>query len=405
VSRILQDLVVGAALLAATFALASKAGYNITGLIATSAVVTAVIGLSLQDTLGNTIGGLALQIDDSIHVGDWIKVGDVNGKVAEIRWRYTAVETRNGETVLIPNSLLMKNQVVVLGRRAGRPVQWRRWVYFNVDFRHQPSDVIAAVTEALAAPIERVSRDPLPQCILMGLEESFGRYAVRYWLTDLAVDDPTDSEVRTRIYFALTRAGIPLSIPAHAVFMTEDSKKRREQKTQGDLERRVAAIGCLGLFACLSEEDRALLAGRLRYAPFTKGEILTRQGAIGHWLYLVIEGEVAVRLSVDGEERQVAQLGSGSFFGEMSLMTGEPRSATVVALSDVECYRLDKRAFQDIMQRRPELAEPIAAILAERRVQLQAVKENLSAEARQRHLNEAKVDLLEKIRTFFQLAG
>ena len=406
VSRILQDLAVAAAVIATTIALASRAGYNVTGLIATSAVLTAVVGLSLQDTLGNTLGGLALQFDDSIHVGDWIKVGDVNGRVAEIRWRYTAVETRNGETVLVPNSHLMKSQVMVLGRRSDGPAQWRRWVYFNVDFRHQPSDVIAAVTHALsAAAIENVSASPRPQCVLMGLEESWARYAVRYWLTDFAVDDPTDSEVRTRVYFALKRAGIPLSMPAHAVFMTEESKERREEKSQGELDRRLAALARVELFSCLSGEDRALMASRLCYAPFTKGEVLTRQGARAHWLYLVVEGEVVIRVSVDGVEREVSRMEGGSFFGEMSLLTGEPRSATVVALSDVECYRLDRQAFQDIVQRRPEIAEPIAAILAERRIRLQEVTEDLTSEGRQSQLHETKLDLLAKMRSFFQLTG
>src|SRR5262249_5033754 len=159
-----------------------------------------------------------------------VKVGDVRGRVAEIRWRYTAIETRNWETVIVPNGVLMKGQVVVEGRRSGQPVQLRRWLYFNVDFRYAPTDVIAAVNEAItAAPIERVAIHPSPNCVLMDLAESWGRYAVRYWLTDLAVDDPTDSAVRARIYFALKRAGIPLSMPAHAVFVTEENVERKQE--------------------------------------------------------------------------------------------------------------------------------------------------------------------------------
>ena len=123
VPRILQDIVIGAAAVVGVFTVATRSGVNLSGLIATSAVLTAVIGLSLQDTLGNILSGLALQTDDSLHVGDWIKVGDVSGKVVEIRWRYTAIETRNWETVIFPNSQLVKGQVTVLGRRRGQPVQ------------------------------------------------------------------------------------------------------------------------------------------------------------------------------------------------------------------------------------------------------------------------------------------
>src|SRR5262249_6588185 len=124
--RILRDVLLAAAAGIAFFSLASRLGFNLSGLIATSAVLTAMVGFSMQDTLGNIIGGLALQMDNSIKVSDWIRVGDTTGKVTEIRWRYTAIETRNWETVIIPNSVLMKGQVIVLGRRTGQPVQWRR---------------------------------------------------------------------------------------------------------------------------------------------------------------------------------------------------------------------------------------------------------------------------------------
>lgn len=402
ISRILQDLIVGGVTVVVVVAVLSRLGVSLGGLFATSAVVTAVVGLSLQDTLGNTIGGLALQADGSVQVGDWVKVGEVSGRVAEIRWRYTAIETRNWETVLLPNSVLMKGPVTVLGRRHGKPEQWRRWVWFNVDFRYPPSDVIDAVTKALRdQPLERVAKDPPPDCILMDLHESYGRYAVRYWLKDIAVDDPTDSVVRTRIVFALKRAGIPLSIPAHAIFVTEESKKRKELKSMSERQRRIDALHEVDLFAPLDDGEIEKLADSLHPAPFTRGEIITRQGAEAHWLYLVVEGEVSVRVAKDGAETEIARMSDGSFFGEMSLITGEPRSATVVAVSDVDCYRLDKTAFQELVQRRPEVARPIAELLAERRARRLALEEDLSAEARARKLKEDEHALLSRMKSFF----
>jgi small-conductance mechanosensitive channel len=405
ISRILQDLIVGGFTILVVIGVLSKLGVSLAGLFATSAVVTAVVGLSLQDTLGNTIGGLALQADGSVRVGDWVKVGDVNGRVVEIRWRYTAIETRNWETVLVPNSVLMKGPVTVVGRRQGQEnQQWRRWVWFNVDFRYPPSEVIDAVVKSLRGqPIERVSSSPPPDCILMDLHESYGRYAVRYWLTDIAVDDPTDSVVRTRIVFALRRAGIPLSIPAHAIFVTEENKKRKELKSINEKQRRVDALHAVDLFAPLSEEELDELAAALHPAPFAKGEIITRQGAEAHWLYLLVEGEVAVKVAKDGVEDEIARMSDGSFFGEMSLMTGEPRSATVVAISDVDCYRLDKTAFQELVKRRPDVAQPIAEVLAERRARRASVEENLSAEARARRQKEDESALLNRMKAFFGL--
>ena len=133
------------------FALLAHNGVSFTGLITTSAILTAVIGFSLQDTLGNIMGGLALQMEKTINVGDWVRVDQQVGRVKEIRWRHTALETRNWDTLVIPNSILMKGQVLVLGRRTGQPVLHRQWVYFNVDFRIAPTEVISAVNDALQA--------------------------------------------------------------------------------------------------------------------------------------------------------------------------------------------------------------------------------------------------------------
>ena len=134
-SHILSDVLTAAASLVAIFVLASRTGLNVSGLIATSAVLTAVIGFSLKDTLGNVIGGLSLQTDRSIQPGDWVRVGEVEGRVVDIRWRYTAIETRNGETLIVPNGVLTNEKVLVLGRRVAGPVQWRRWLHFQVEFQ------------------------------------------------------------------------------------------------------------------------------------------------------------------------------------------------------------------------------------------------------------------------------
>jgi small-conductance mechanosensitive channel/CRP-like cAMP-binding protein len=404
VNRIVEDLVVFGALAVVSVLVLRRAGVDVTSLVATSAVVTAVIGLSLQDTLGNTVGGLALQLDDSIHVGDWIKVGDVNGRVVDIRWRFTAVETRNWETVFIPNSKLVKNDVVVLGQRRGQPRQWRRWVYFNVDFRTSPGDVIEVVLEALRdVPIENVAASPAPSCVLLDLGESTARYAVRYWLTDLAVDDPTDGEVRTRIFFALKRKGIPLAMPAHALFLTEDTNKRRERHHAEAHARRLKALRSVEIFAPLEDAECERVAEALVFAPFARGERITRQGAEAHWLYLVVQGRVTVRIAVDDDEREVAQMGAGDVFGEMSLLTGEPRAASVYALSDVECWRLDREVFRDVLHRRPEIAHEIAALLAERQLRLSKVRGDLDTAARDRSLEQEKSALLSRMRSFFGL--
>jgi CRP-like cAMP-binding protein len=352
------------------------------------------------------MGGMALQMERAISVGDWIHINDLEGLVKEIRWRHTAIETRNWDTVVIPNSVLMKSQVTVLGRREGSPRQHRQSVRFNVDYRYSPSDVINAIQTALRAEaIPNIARNPQPDCVFLDFRESYGQYAVRYWLTDLAADEPTNSVVRTRIYFSLRRASIPLSIPAHSIFVTEEDSSRRERKANQKLSDRAEAIKHVELFHTLTLEERLAVAAGLKFAPFSGGEAMTRQGAEAHWLYLIVRGQAEVRVSVDGgaSSERVATLADGDFFGEMGLMTGEPRSATVVALTDVECYRLDKDTFQATLHSRPEIAEDISAVLARRRVGLEAAKGDLTDEARRVRLRYHQGDLLRRIQNFFTL--
>lgn len=404
--RIMRDLLLAFAYIIIALSLLSQSGVDLTGIVATSAVITAVIGFSLQDTLGNIMGGMALQMERTIGVGDWVHIDTHEGRVIEIRWRQTSIETRNWDTIVIPNSMLMKGQVTVLGRREGQPRQHRMWVYFNVDFRFPPNDVIDTVEAALRAePIPNVAHEPAPNCIFMDFKESFGSYAVRYWLTDMALDDPTNSVVRQRIYFALRRASIPLSIPAHSLFVTNKDESRRTRKLNEEIKGRVEALKHIELFHSLTDAERNEIAERLIEAPFVHGEAMTRQGAEAHWLYIIKSGEAEVRVVADGNQlsEKVANLPAGAFFGEMGLMTGEPRTATVIATTDVECYRLDKDAFNDILRKRPEIAEDISHILARRRVELDGIREDLNEEAMRQRMLHAQHDFLNRIRSFFQL--
>lgn len=401
--RIVPDLVTTAMAVIALMHTSSQFGFEVSGVIATSAVLTAVIGLALQDTLGNALGGLALQLDSSIRVGDWISFNDVSGRVSEIHWRYTAVETNNWDTIIVPNSVLMRAQVVVHGRRRGGALQARRNVEFQVDFRTSPSDVIQVIERALSTqPIPNVSDSPAPQCIASAFAESQTRYTVRYWLTDLGADESTDSLVRNRIFYALARARIGLAIPAQTVFVTEDDQERHAQKRAAEHERRLAALRRIDLFAGLSEDDLNELAQSLSRAPFAKGETITREGADAHHLYMILAGEVSVRVGGLEAEREVGRLGAGSFFGEMALLTGERRSANACAVTDVDCYRLGAEAFRALLGRHPDLAARVAQMLAEREVGLLAAKGRMGSGHEQLKAQRERA-LLSKIKAFFDL--
>ncbi|MDX2093527.1 MAG: mechanosensitive ion channel family protein [Kofleriaceae bacterium] len=403
--QIMIDLVTAMCTLVVLIIVGKRAGFSVAGLITTSAVLTAVIGFSLQDTLGNVMGGLSVQLDKSVAVGDWITLGpgQPTGRVTEIRWRYTAIETRNWETVIIPNGVLVKSQVTILGRRTGEPLQLRRHIEFFVDFRTSPTDVISACEAALRAdPLPEMATTPPPQVLFFGVRDSFAVYAVRYWLRDLNIDDGVDSAVRVRVWFALKRASIALSIPAQSMFLTVENAERAQRKASQDLAQRLAALATVDLFRGLPDSTREALAEGLTRMPFAAGEAVTREGDSDDGLYMLVEGEAAVRIGSGPAEREVARLRAGQFFGEMSLMTGETRTATVIAATDLVTYRVAKPAFRRVLEETPGLAEQIAELLVERRSAL-AAAQNEREDARQSRIENARKDLVGKIRGFFGL--
>jgi len=397
--RILEDIILVLAYIAWGMVRMSEAGVNLSGLVTTSAVITGIIAFSMQDTLGNILGGLALQLDNSIRIGSWIKVDDTSGQVIEVHWRHTAVRTRNGEIVVIPNSILMKGKVTIV---AGEDVpQWRRWVYFALSNTIPPQRVINSVDKALSqAEIPLVSREPKPQCVLMDYKDGLCVYAVRYWLTNAQIDDPTDGVVRVHIFAALKRHGLQLASPTYAINMTTESFERENRLHDAELAIREHNLAKMDLFSTLSDDERAHLAKTLTYAPFAQGDVITRQGDVAHWLYVLMTGEVDIWYEINQHERKLlTTLPSGRVFGEMGLMTGEPRRATVIAKTEVECYRIDKQSFESIMQSRPELAEEFAHILMERNQQLVAVEQN----GKQTDTKQHHERLLDNIKRFFRL--
>ena len=396
--RILGDILLVFAYIAWFMVRLRYAGLDLSSLVATSAVMTAIIAFSMQETLSNILGGLAMQMDKSVNIGDWIKVEAISGRVIQVTWRHTAVRTRNGEVVILPNSLLMKTQFMIVG--SAEVSQWRRWIYFNVSDVIPPRKIVNCINESLMdANIPCVSSMPQPQCLVMDFKNGTTQYALRYWLIDPNLDDPTDSAMRLHIYATLQRHGYRLVHPLLDVSLTEINTEREQLLRAQEVALREKTLRKIEMFRGLSDTEINHIANTLIFAPFARGSVITHQGAVAHWLYVLINGEVDIWFELPGRERQhLAVLHEGAIFGERGLMTGEPRRATVTARTDVECYRIDKDSFEFILQSRPELAEDFARVLAERS------KNHIEVETKSRETPEGHaLQLLASIRHFFHL--
>jgi len=383
-----------------------SAGVPLGEIITTSAIATAVLAFAMQDTLGNILGGLALQWDHSLKVGDWIEVGDVEGKIVDIKWRAISLETRNWETVVIPNGMMMQNQFKVLGERSGEPAKWRRWIWFNVDYSVAPDQIIELAENAvLLAEIPCMALEPAPNCLLMDIDSSTARYALRYWLTDIGRDDPTDSLVRQHVYAALNRREIRLAMPRQHLYLTNRDESYLEQKREARFEQRLEALGSIDLFSTLDQMEQKQLAASLGHRPYAQGDVIFRQGERDHFLYLIDSGRADVFVSGDeGDEAYAFSLQEGEIFGEIGLLTGEARGATVKAASALGCYVLGKEDISDLLIKRPEIVEEMSLVMVSRQSALQKARADISSVAEKQPAKHHVDELAAKVRHFLGIS-
>jgi small-conductance mechanosensitive channel/CRP-like cAMP-binding protein len=369
IPRILRDVLHGIGyLITAAFVLA-RSDVDVTKVFTASVLTTAVIGLALQETLGNIVAGLALQLERDFEVGDWIRIDEkITGRIREVRWRATTVVTKNGDLVMIPNGAIARAMITNFSRPT---TAHRQWVHLKAHFRHPPGRVREVVLEAVRSQ-GFVRADPPADVVMMDFTDDAVSYACRYWMDDFQRDDSMDSAVRSAIWYAMHRAGMEIPFPSLNVNVTEMNEERDRRKGDEEYARRVDALSRVDVFRALDAQKIDRLSRRLRMVMFGPGEVILRQGDPGDSLYVVRSGQVVVQIGFGGGPKTVATLTTGQFFGEMSLMTGESRSATVVARSDVECYIVDKEAFQEILETQPELAGTISDILSRRQVALGA---------------------------------
>ena len=402
--RIVEDVAIVVVYVVYGFVQLRGAGVDLSSIVTTSAILTAVIAFAMQDTLGNLLGGLALQVDNSVQVGDWIQLDTLVGRVRDIRWRSTLIETSNWETVIIPNSQLMKSRIAILGRREGSPPQSRRILNFMVDPGVPPARVIGMLNEEMReVAIPNVARSPNPSCVLIKFDEGNLCYQLRYFLTNLAEDDFTDSMVRVHLFASLQRAGIRIADPQRTIHAVTRDQAHAETVRKRELLRRLKILRGVDLFSGLSEDEQEEIAERLQYAPFARGDVITKQGGTAHWLYIIAFGEADVLYEpAGGSPRQVGSLHAGQFFGEMALFAGDVRHATVVAKTDVECYRLDRASVQGLLLSRPQIADHVSRVVGSRRSIIDQAQEDFAATPAATPA-ERQVDLLARIRRFFGL--
>jgi small-conductance mechanosensitive channel/CRP-like cAMP-binding protein len=393
--RILRDfLTLGIALAVFLVSLRSTLGVDVTSLLATSAMISVVVGLALQDTLGSFFAGLALQMESPLGVGEWVRVEDVEGRVTQVGWRTLRIVTLDGDEITFPNSLVTRSTLVNFSRPA---VAHREFLAVGVDYSHPPHEVIDTLTAATRG-VPGILENPPAETVIWEFGASEISYRVRYWINDFAAAKIIRSTLASRVFYGLARQGLDIAYPSLVLRRPEPAPRPEEQARHA-----TRALGAVDLFQSLSEAECAALAARMRPVLFGRGEHVIRQGEPGDSLFVVTRGRVEVRVATSGQEAVVGTLGAGSFFGEMSLLTGAPRTATVTALEDTEVFPVRREDFRHVAEANPAVLEQVTQVLSQRRGQLdQKIRETDSAAAARA---ASQFDLLGRVRAFFGLSG
>lgn len=372
--------------------LQAQLNLDLTGLVATSAVLSVVIGLALQDTLGNLFAGLSLQLERPFQVGDFVEVGEHRGVVVQIGWRATRIENFRHESITLPNSLMGKQPIKNFSR-GGEPVGQDHFIRISYD---APPNVVKSVLMEVVRGNPLVCVEPPPSVRTYAFEESNIKYMIRFFVSDYLTADAVIEDVYSRLWYRLRREGIEVPFPQRTIRMQQASAPVAER---GGDPAFVEALQSVDLFASLPPSQLERLRAEVVVRRFGRGEPVIQEGESGHTFYVVASGEVSVRTGRTGAE--ITRLKRGQYFGEMSLLTGETRSATVVAVEDAELFEFDRPTFARLFAEHPKLARQLSAHLAQRRSQLRAVAELAGAHA-DGHPEERRI--LARLRQFFGLS-
>lgn len=368
--KILRD-VIDAVLFAIAFGVILKTTFDIelSSFIATSALVSVVLGLALQDTLGNLFAGLSLQAENPFVVGDWIQTPDYIGRIVEVAWRGVKIETRRLELITIPNNMLARGVIVNLSRQLDGPVC--RDLFVHVD-RSVPPNLVRAELFAVLDGVPLVRKTPPADVVLADYRDNAIRFDLRFWVDRFEDARPADHAVMTAMWYRLRRANIPFSVPARHLLHDAKGPRASDPLTwdvDGDVTTHAPpaqALAGLGVLEGLSPEVLGELAGHVRRLAYGLGEIVAREGGNDHRLYVVAEGKVSIDL-----ESTHLELGPGEIFGEMSMVADDPHPATFRAMTDVSLLVMDTAAVGAIFTASPEVARRIAGVLAERKTYLE----------------------------------
>ncbi len=376
--------------LVAFLVLRFELGWNITPLLASTALITAVIGFALQGVLGNLLAGMSLNLTGAMAHRDWVAIDDLEGQIEEMNWRETWLVTREKIPVRIPNSKVAEARI----RHLTRPEGPRRCsIYVEAGYGDPPDEVIAALLAAAQA-VPEVRAAPAPQALLVDYKSYGIGYELRLWLDNYPFREPVMADVRRHVWYQFRRRGIQIPYPVTDQVLNDFMQRAiaPAPPSASDPETQRLAAGLMQSdFArkvlvdpegqpLVPAADLAAWAARLASQRFGRGEIVFRQGEPGDCCYVVLAGALAGRIRhPEGGRETTFAVNPGSVVGEMSLLTGLPRMAEIRVKESAELLRIPAPEFAALLGKHAGLVERMSRLVADRVQQNRQQYEDLLA--------------------------
>jgi len=366
------------------------------GLLAGSGVVAIIVGFAGQNLFAGIIGGIAIQINRPYKLGDWLKVGDTYAEVREINWRSTRLCTNDDIYLDIPNNEMVSHQIVNL--HYPTEIHAMR-IRVGVEYKNPPNLVKDALGRA-AQSAKNVVPNPPVKVFLVDFADHAVIYEIKYYMGNHARINETNDAVRTNVWYELKRQGITIPFPIRTLRV----ERKAARPVQEDQEEALSILRDEPLFSCLSEEQLNHLVTQARLSTFGRGERVIREGAEGDSMFVLLRGAAEVSISKNGSSIPVATLKAPDCFGEMSLLTGEHRTATVRAETDCQIMEIGKPVMAEVLRTSPDCLERLSELLANRKMETEGLlKEAVSQGQHERKEREYKATFLHHLRTFFEL--
>jgi small-conductance mechanosensitive channel len=364
---------------------------DLSAIVTTTTVITATIAFAMQSTLANALSGFSIQTDNLLARQNWISIKEqkIFGEIVNVGFRYTTLRNLENALVLVPNSIIMQNIVTFYGNRAtdDKPAL-QIDVMLGYDM---PPESAKLLLLQVAGDEPDVLRFPEPLVRLIALNDSGITYQLKFCIEDPSGRIQVQDAIYSRIWYAVNRAGYSFPFPHRQIISSEAKQPFEFSRAHIAAELRQSE-----LFAVLDDDTITALAAQAPVEVFGSGEIVVRQGDGGSSLFIVLKGT----LDVSVDEVIVGSIHEDSFFGEMSLLTGEPRSATVRALSEVWLAEVTKESLEPILISNPAVMEMISNILAEREARTRVSQ---TTDSDSTSTTPRREDYLKRLKLFFKL--